>query len=100
MYTYLASGAGRDIEKEKGTFRALARGYTHYASGRMSQIEVNLKNPFYCHVRSTVTPSMKQGNYRLWLLLGKNGDLATVLSGSYECVAGYMFYAVHSYILL
>ena len=62
VYVYLASGAGRDLEKEEGTFRALTRGYTHWASGRISQIEVNLENPMYCHVRSTMSPSMKQGN--------------------------------------
>ena len=88
VYVYLASGAGRDLEKQEGTFRALMRGYTHWASGRISQIEVNLENPMYCHVRSTMSPSMKQGNYHLWLLLGKNGDFAVVLSATCECVAG------------
>ena len=88
VYIYLASSAGRDIEKEEGTFRALTRGYVYWASGRISQIEVNLENPMYCHVRSTMTPSMKQGNYHLWLLLGKNGDFASVLSATCECVAG------------
>ena len=87
----MASGAGRDGTQE-GTFRALTRGYTHWASGRISQIEVNLENPMYCHVRSTMTPSMKQGNYHLWLLLGRNGDFTTVLSATCECVAGYVTY--------
>ena len=59
VYVYLASGARRDLEKQEGTFRALTRGYTHWASGRISQIEVNLENPMYCHVRSTMSPSMK-----------------------------------------
>lgn len=84
----MASGAGRDIEKEEGTFRALTRGYIHWASGRIIQIEVNLENPLYCHVQSTMTPSMKRGSYHLWLLLGRNGDFASVLSATCECVAG------------
>lgn len=90
MYVYLAiySGAGRDVGKQEGTFRALTRGYTHWASGRISQIDVNLENPMYCHVRSTMTPSMKQGNYHVWLLLERNEDFATVLSATCECVAG------------
>ena len=88
MYVYLASGVGHDTAKEEGTFRALSRGYTHWASGRVTHIEVNLENPVYCHVRSTMTPSMKQGKYHLWLLLGRNGDFATVLSATCECVAG------------
>ena len=90
MYVYLSiySGAGRDVGKQEGTFRALTRGYTHWASGRISQIDVNLENPMYCHVRSTMTPSMKQGNYHVWLLLERNEDFATVLSATCECVAG------------
>ena len=84
MYVYLASSAGRDVGKQEGTFRALTRGYTPWASGRISQIEVNLENPMYCHVRSTMTPSMKQGNYHVWLLLERNGDFTTVLSATCE----------------
>ena len=71
MYVYVASGAGRDVGKQEGTFRALMRGYTHWASGRISQIEVNLENPMYCHVRSTMTPSMKQGNLSCMAVAGK-----------------------------
>ena len=88
MYVYLASGPGRDVGKQEGTFRALTRGYTHWASGRISQIDVNLENPMYCHVRSTMTRLMKQGNYHVWLLLVRNGDFTTVLSATCECVAG------------
>lgn len=87
VYVYLASGAGCDLEKQEGTFRALTRGYTHWASGRISQIEVNLENPMYCHVRSTMSPSMKQGNSPM-AVAGKNGDFSVVLSATCECVAG------------
>ena len=87
MYVYLASDTGHDIEKEEGTFRALMRGYTQWASGSLIHIKVNLENPLYCHIHSTMTSSMKQGNYHLWLLLGRNGDFASVLSATYECVA-------------
>ena len=62
---------------------------THWASGRVTHIEVNLEtNPMYCYVHSTMNPSMKQGKYHRWLLLGRNGDFATVLSVTCECVAG------------
>ena len=33
---------------------------------------------------------MKQGNYHLWLMLEKNGDFASILSGTCECVAGWV----------
>jgi len=64
-HVYLASGAGRDVGKQEDTIGALTRGYTHWGSGRISQIEVNLENPMYCYVCSTMSPSMKQGNYHM-----------------------------------
>ena len=36
---------------EEGAFRALSRGYTHWASGRLEQMEVNVEYPEFCHVR-------------------------------------------------
>ena len=41
MYQYLSSGAGNDGEGK--TFRALYRGYNHWASGRVHKIEFNSK---------------------------------------------------------
>jgi len=60
VYTYLASGAG--CTQSEGTFRALTRGFIHWASGRIDSIEVNVQNPLYVHIRSSMKPSMKQGN--------------------------------------
>ena len=51
------------------TFRALYKGYNHWASGRVDRIEVNTQNPLYCFVRCSVTPSMKPGVYKVGLLL-------------------------------
>ena len=86
MYTYLASGAGRT--QSEGTFRALSRGFVHWASGRIESLEVNVHNPLYVHVRSSMKPSMKQGSYRVWILLHRDDDLATVTSATCECAAG------------
>lgn len=47
-------------------FRALFRGYTHWASGRIESIEANLKNVSYCHVRCSMKPSMKTGLYHIY----------------------------------
>ena len=68
VYTYLA-GHARRCSNSEGPFRALKRGYTHWASGRLKKIEVNTNHPGYCHVRSTTTPSMKSGMYKVYLLL-------------------------------
>ena len=77
-----------------GAFRALARGYTHWTSGRLQQLEVNVSHPEYCHVRCSMQSSMKSNVYQVYILLGRHGDLATVLSATCKCVAGYV-YAVH-----
>ena len=86
VYTYLASGAGRT--QSEGTFRALTCSFIHWASGRIDSIEVNVQNPLYVHIRSSVKPSMKQGNYHVWILLQREDDLATVRSATCECAAG------------
>lgn len=86
LYTYLAEGVGRALTR--GAFRALTRGYTHWSSGRMDCVEVNLHHPEFCHVKSTMTPSMKQGTYQVYILLCKEGDLASVAAATCECAAG------------
>lgn len=43
----------------QSTFRALTRGYVHWASGRVSTISVNVQHPINCHVQSVMKPSMK-----------------------------------------
>ena len=86
MYSYLDSHTGR--EHGEGTFRALSRGYTHWESGHVERIEVNFNNSLYCHVQSVMKPSMKQGSYRIWIVLKCTGQFATVSHSSCECAAG------------
>ena len=90
LYTYLAgeSGVGN---LGQSTFRALTRGYplyTHWASGRLDNLEINSQHPHYCHIRSIMKPSVKQGSYDVCLLLGREGEVATVQAATCECAAG------------
>ena len=87
VYSYLAGHCGRD--DYQGAFRALSRGYIHYASGRLEGIEVNVNHPLYCHVRCSLKPSMKSGIYRVDLLLERDGEVATICFATCECAAGY-----------
>lgn len=75
---------------EEGAFRALARGFTHWASGRLEQMEVNIEHPEYCHVRCYMRASMKDDIYKVYILLGRCGNFATVLTATCECAAGYV----------
>ena len=84
IYTYLSTQAGRD--SSDGTFRALTRGYTHWASGQIDHVEVNCLNPQYCHVRSNMKPSMKPGNYHVWILQEKVGRFLAIKCATCECV--------------
>lgn len=86
MYTYLAGHVGKS--SEQGAFRALARGYLHWASGRLEQLEINVQHPEYCHVRCTMKASMKANVYRVYILLGRVGEFATIVSATCECAAG------------
>ena len=40
LCTYLAAGCGR--KETEGAFRALQRGYAHWAPGRLDRLEVNI----------------------------------------------------------
>ena len=82
MYTYLAGHVGHNSEQD--AFRALTRGYNLWESCRIDQIEVNIEHPKYCHVRCLIKPSMKAGVYYVQMLLGREGELATVCSASCE----------------
>ena len=86
LYTYLAKECERLTGH--GAFRALQRGYIHWASGRLSQIEVNCQHPKFCHTRCSMTPSMKSGVYHVYILLGREGQLATIEKATCECAAG------------
>jgi hypothetical protein len=68
-----------------GTFRALTRGYTHWASGRLDRLEVNCCHPDYYHVRCQLTPSMKPGLYHVYILFDRE---PTVKVAQCECAAG------------
>ena len=72
----------------QGAFRALTRGYNHWASGRMDKLEVNTMHPYYCHVRAVLIPSMKPGSYKVYLLLLQEGEMASVQTATCECAAG------------
>lgn len=85
VYTYLAEGVGHTVGHP--AFRALSRGFTHWASGRMELMEVNLKNPDFCHVRCTMKPSMKPGVYKVYVLLQKEHEYAAK-KATCECAAG------------
>ena len=52
VYTYLAGHVGHF--GEEGAFRALERGYAHWASGRLQELQVNT-NQFFCHVKCTTS---------------------------------------------
>ena len=86
VYTYFSSSAG--CENSDGTFRDLTRGYTHWASGKISPVEVNYLNPQYSHVRSNMKPSMKPGTYCVWILLEKVGRFIAIKCVTCECAAG------------
>lgn len=85
VYTYLSLGVGRSVTE--GAFRALTRGYTHWASGRMDYMEVNTRNPKYCHIRSNMRPSMKPGLYKVYILLQKKNEITSVEVATCECAA-------------
>ena len=86
LYTYLAEGSGNTAGK--GAFRALQRGFTHWSSGRMDHLEINVKHPHFCHMRCQMMPSMKPGIYHVTLLLGRNGSFTVIRNASCECAAG------------
>lgn len=87
VYTYLAGHVGRK-SNSVGAFRALKRGYAHWASGRLEKIEVNDNNPKYVHIRSTMKASMKSVAYNVYLLLKCDGQLTSVIEATCQCAAG------------
>lgn len=89
VYTYLAQQTCQD--NGQSTFRALARGFTHWESGRVSTISINVCNLTNCHVKSVMQPSMKSGTYHVWLMLQRcEMGHANVLRATCECAAGYV----------
>ena len=91
VYAYLAEGIGRDLTEQGSTFRALTRGYIHWASGRMDQMEINTRHPEFCHVKCCMNPSMKPGVYHVYILLRRDGEVGNVCTATCECAAGYVY---------
>ena len=89
LYTYHADCVGNT--KGSMAFRALKKGYVHWASGRMNKIEVQTHHPHFAFVRSVMIPSMRSGTYSLKVLLKKqtvnNQVVGDVCQASCECVA-------------
>ena len=67
-------------------FRALQRGYIHWCSG--PHLEIHSMHPRFYHVRCKMTPSMRAGIYNVYMLLGKEDDIATIEKATCECAAG------------
>ena len=90
LYTYLAEGVGN--ARGSMAFRALKRGYVHWASGRVSKLEVQTRHPHFTFFRSTVIPSMRSGSYSVKVLFKKrtlgNQVIGDVSQASCECAAG------------
>ena len=87
LYEYLAQGVGN--VSGKGAFRALTRGYTHWASGRINKLEVNTRNLTLCFVRCQQRPSMKPGFYTVKMILRKgDNNVAIIVQATCQCAAG------------
>ena len=90
FYKYLSSHFGQECSD--GTVRALTRGYTHWASGRIDNLEINIQQPVLCHVRLTMKLtmklSMKKGWYNVWILLKGDGPYGYVEGATCACAAG------------
>jgi len=50
-----------------------------WASGQMEKLEVNYRNPTFCHIRCTMNPSMKNGFYTVYVLLEKSSQYTTTI---------------------
>lgn len=87
LYTYLVEG----LKNTSGSkaFRTLQWGFTHWSAGRLDHLEINYKNPVYCHVRWEMTPSMKPGVYHVYILLAHDGDYVSIPVATCECAAGW-----------
>ena len=73
LYTCLAEGVGN--AKGAMAFRALKRGYNHWASGRLSKLEIHNLHPSYTFVRSSILPSMRAGTYTVTVILKKEVEV-------------------------
>lgn len=87
LYTYLAEGLGN--ARGSMAFRALKQGYKHYASGRLSKLEIQTRHPEYAFVRSSMIPSMKCGVYKVKFVLQKRLVNENLVGSIYEAICEY-----------
>ena len=74
-----------------GAFLALNRGYIHWSSGRLGQIEINLKNPSFCHAQMCCNSTNENREVqRLSTTRETRRAIATVKKATCECAAGYV----------
>ena len=81
---------------QQGAFCAFKRGYILWSSGHLDSIKVNTHHPIYCHVRCKATPSMKAGIYHVYVLLKREGNLASILRATCQCAAGYIMHTSYT----
>lgn len=90
LYTYLAEGVGNTQGKK--AFRALKRGYVHYASNRIYKIEIQNRHSNYSFLRMSTHPSMRPGTYKVTMVLKKDyirgKCMGRVLEAHCQCAAG------------
>ena len=90
LYTYLAEGVGN--AKVSKTFRALTRGYAHWASGRILKLEIHTVHPLCAFVRCAMIPSMRAGSFIVTILLKREAvhgqDIASIGQATCQCAAG------------
>ena len=78
---YLAGHVGHF--GEEGVFRALERGYAHWASGRLSECQSNFLSSQMYHI------TIDEGwHIQVYMLLGKEGDVVIICSAKCDCAAG------------
>lgn len=74
------------------TFRALKRGYIHFSSGRVSNVEVQNRNQTYTFIKSSMIQSMKTGMYKVAMVLKKEfiGQecVGSIVGATCDCAAG------------
>ena len=89
LYTYLAEGVGNTQGKK--AFRALKRGYIHFSSGRVKNVEIQNRNPTYMFIKSSMIPSMRSGTYKVTMILKKEfvqeQCVGNIVQASCDCAA-------------
>ena len=89
------------IRKAKATGAKVVDVDGSYLHRRLRKLEINFRHHLFCHVRCQMTLSMKKGLYNVYILLGCDGNIATIHSATCECAAGYvaLFFISYYYLL-